>query len=259
MSKKKAMFFRGKEGGVPVFQLTTTSTSSTWKPKATKTGEIITWTVTGDASGVYVNDNPTIDLSGNTGTAIITATASDWLTTTSVINISSASNVPELITAELTIFEGTVLSNFTLSISSLPDMTSLVLPLFEGGNQLNLQNNDSLIDLDLKNIDVRTSFQCQGSANLTNITNINLASTKQIQAFGCNISYFDVSTCTSCTLFRIQNNNQTAAVTDQTFQDMVTANFTNAAIRIRNNRTAASDANYATLLANGCTFQFYST
>lgn len=58
----------------------TTSTSATWSPtNINKTGSTLRWTVSGGTTGIYDANDPTIDLSGNSGTAIITVTSDDDL------------------------------------------------------------------------------------------------------------------------------------------------------------------------------------
>jgi len=248
------MFFNKVGVAERAIVYTTTSTTATWKPQTTK-ATTLTWEVTGDATGTYVATNPIIDLSGNTGTAIITATTLDW-TDLSVITITAA-NCPNLITVDLSGADGETLT--TINISSHPTMTSFKLPSATV-SICSILNNDGLTTLDVTGLNPTTNFLPYNSNNIATITNINMPNVVQVQMYACNlVNGVDLTSFSSATLMRIQNNNMTTTATDQSLADMVTSGMINCAIRMRNNRTSASDADFATLQSRGCTFTFYTT
>ena len=156
------------------FVIETTSTSATWSPTlVTHTGSTLTWTVTGDASGTYNADDPTIDLSGNTGTAIITVTD---ITTLTVMYLNS-------------------LNITSLDVSALVDLTTLRC----------FSNQLTTLDLS-SNASLQIAY-CYSNPSLSNINISGLTNLTQLRVQSCGLSTLDTTTNTNLDTLHIQNNN----------------------------------------------------
>jgi len=146
------------------FVIETTSTSATWSPqKVTHTGSTLVWTVSGGASGVYNADKPTIDLSGNSGTAISTVT-------------------------NITTF--TELWAYSLNIKAVD------LSVLTGLTDLRIHTNQ-LTSIDLSNNIALTSAQVYSNPALSVINVAGLASLTSLRIQSCNFSTIDLSTNTA--------------------------------------------------------------
>lgn len=163
--------------------LTTQSTSATWSPSAvTNSGDVLQWEVTGDASGSYTANLPVIDLSANTGTAIITVSSTDWSLVTNFRLINK-----EIVTANFSIAVG--LTSFWLATD--PNLISVTgfENLVNLGNDTRLFSNSNYADvLDLRNNTSLTNcayfyanrFTKVNVTGRTNITNLQIYSNQNI-------------------------------------------------------------------------------
>jgi hypothetical protein len=173
MSRKKN-FFGGKT--VNKIIIHTTSTLPNWtSTKFTNSGGTITWEVTGDATGTYTG-SPNIDLSGNTGTAIITATSTDDLAGLTLLwfhtrNITYADFSGALNLIELSLSQNQIT---TFIPPPSPVLGYLNLYLNSGVSSIDLSLNTGLYFLNLQQTTVTT---ITGIANLANLTDLNVVLT----------------------------------------------------------------------------------
>ncbi len=220
MGVLKKLIFRMKRNVVKYMTLSTTSVSATWSPASiTNTGVTLTWDVTGDIAPTSQNvDDPTFDLSANTGT----------------VNM----NVYDVI--GLTNFQ-----IFTFNLTALDISGAINLITFQC-----TQNSITTLDVS-KNIALQ-SLQCARNSITTLDVSLN-TSLVTLQCFINNITTLNISLNTSLRELGCYGNNQTATVTDQIFIDLDTNGVINGTLNIRNNRTAASDTARANLITKGWT------
>lgn len=195
----------------------TTSTSGTWSPSTVNnSGDILRWTVSGDASGVYDANDPTINLSGNTGTAIITITSnddlaglttcrfsslaitsadvSDWTACTelwffgngALTEIVGTENLVNLTSIDcransLTVFNGSFpLITGTVKLNQ-NDFTTFNTSGFPNATGMDLWGMSTLTSVDVSSSTSLTSLTLSGNANMTTITGLsNLTSLTNI-------------------------------------------------------------------------------
>ena len=201
MSKKKTLFFSPQESSY--VEILTTSTSSTWRPQSSaKTGSLLNWEVSGDASGSYIGNRPTIDLSGNTGTAIIKITSADQLSgwfRLYVYNLDVVSSNFQNVTDMITLY---VYQNQNMTDINLVGMDSLEI--------IFCYQNTSLTSIDFSN--------CPniGNINLTSSSNISTlilgesdfsSNFKRIEMNACNVSDIDLQYATELERLRANDNN----------------------------------------------------
>ena len=190
-------------GQASYVEILTTSTSSTWQPQSSvKTGSLLNWEVSGDASGSYIDNRPTIDLSGNTGTAIIKITSADQLSGWSrlyVYNLdvvsSNFQNVRDMI---------------TLYVYQNQNMTDINFVGMDSLEQVFCYQNTSLTSIDFS--------KCPniGNINLTSSSNISTlilgesdfsSNSNSIEMNSCNVSEIDLQYATELERLRINDNN----------------------------------------------------
>jgi hypothetical protein len=154
----------------------TTSTLANWtSSKFTYSGGTITWEVTGDATGTYTG-SPNIDLSGNTGTAIITVTSTDDLAGLTLLwfhtrNITYADFSGGINLIEISLFQNQIT---TFIPPSSPVLGYLNLYLNTGLSSIDLSLNTGLYFLNLQQTIITT---ITGIANLVNLTYLSLVLT----------------------------------------------------------------------------------
>lgn len=230
---------------VPSVVLTTTSTSATWSPTTVaKSGATLRWTVTGGASGVYDANDPTIDLSGNVGTATITVTSaddlagwttcrfsslsitsadvSDWTTCTELwffgntslgANLTGTQYITNAATFDLrnngltslTLPTGTTLTNLQLDFSALASITNLAGAT--GLQILDINNNSVITSINLSSNTALTSFTastCPSLSSIVGLSNLTNLTTLNIAIAG--FDTIDVDANNLLTDLRVQAN-----------------------------------------------------
>ncbi len=103
--------------------LTTTSTSSTWSPaQVSNTGNILKWSVSGGITipEIVIND-PTLNLSGNTGVATITITSDDGFAGLSILNFEPNGVIESEITS-IDVSSATALTRLSTSYNQLTNL-----------------------------------------------------------------------------------------------------------------------------------------
>lgn len=230
-------------GTAPVTEvvMTTTSTSATWTPDvSTKTGAVLRWTVSGGASGVYDANKPTINLSGNTGTATIKVTSTDDLAGwthlrinnkgLTSIDISAFSSLVEfwvfnnptltsvtgyrqhlgitylhLGNTAVSAIDVTGMSNLvTLVCSNNPNLTSLILTGCSAITTINA-GATGISSIDATPCAGLVTLDCFNSASLSNINISGLASLTTINAYNTAITLLDTSTNTALVNLKVQD------------------------------------------------------
>lgn len=156
--------------------LTTQSTSAAWTPTAvTNSGDLLQYEVTGGVTASYLANKPTIDLSGNTGTATITISSTNWALVTAF-----RLNACEIITADFTIAVG--LTNIWLNIT--PQLTSVIgfKNLINLTGDCRMFSNPNLIhNLDLRDL---TSLTNCGNFYSNKLTSVNVTGRSNILNLG---------------------------------------------------------------------------
>ena len=222
----------------------TLSTNANWSPDAViNTGNQLKWVVTGDALGTYNSDDPTIDLSSNTGTAIVTVTSSDDLVNLtkcrfSNLNITSIDITQWASCIELWIFGSSSLSQIvglesvqnsptfdlrqngltTLGSGNFPNVTNLKIEgnkfislalgsQFPNLTTLSCYSMSTLTTLDLSNMSSLTSILASSLSNLTSITNLSGASgLTSLNLVNSGLTSIDTSGNSSLNSILVQNN-----------------------------------------------------
>ena len=200
--------------------LSTTSTSATWSPSTvTNTGATLTWDVTGDITPTSQNlDTPSFDLSLNSGTVNMVA-----------YDVSG-----------LTIFYC-----YSNNLTLLDVSQNIALEQLECGiNQLttlNVSNNIALTDL-------YCSANQLTSLNVSSNINLRFLACQDNQLPSLDLSHINIIEYLDCF-----GNNMSPTATDQIYIDLANGTTYEGFLRIRNNRTAASDTARATLVSRGWT------
>ena len=158
-----------------VIVLETTSTSATWSPSLIDNtgGSTLQWEVTGDASGSYSADDPTIDLSGNLGTAIITVSSADDLVNLVTFNVNGLS----ITSADLS--GGVSLDYVRLDSNSLTTFSADGLVLLD---RLLLNSNTSLTTIDVSGATLLRDLECVSCSSLTAIDISSNANIEELSA-----------------------------------------------------------------------------
>jgi Leucine-rich repeat (LRR) protein len=259
----KKLIFRTKKAVAKVLTLSTTSTSATWSPNlVTNSGATLTWDVTGDITPTSQNvDDPTFDLSANTGTVNMDVYDVTNLTSLSLFSNGLTSlNVSDAINLNYLYFTLNQLTSINISTNiSLIDFSC---------------NNNSLTTLDVTNnvnltrltcsANLLTSLNVSNNVNLTDLqfhtnqlTSINLNLNINLTRLDCSsnsLSLIDLSANTLLNDVYINGNNMSATATDQIYIDLASGSGVSGYLQIRNNRTSASDTARATLVSRGWTF-----
>ena len=199
--------------------------------------------MTGDALGTYNSDDPTIDLSSNTGTAIVTVTSSDDLVNLtkcrfSNLNITSIDITQWASCIELWIFGSSSLSQIvglesvqnsptfdlrqngltTLGSGNFPNVTNLKIEgnkfislalgsQFPNLTTLSCYSMSTLTTLDLSNMSSLTSILASSLSNLTSITNLSGASgLTSLNLGNSGLTSIDTSGNSSLNSILVQNN-----------------------------------------------------
>lgn len=194
--------------------ITTTSTSATWSPASVvKSGSTLAWTLSGDITPTAYNVNdPTIDLSANTGTVTIKVTSDDDLAGLTTLRLAS------LDITSLDVSKATDLTDFwctgngaLTSITGLSDLTSLT--------SIRLNSNGLTGTFDISSIlSGVTNFQfLNGNAfttvivtGRTDITKLGLYTNSSLTTItglaDCtSLDYINVSSCANLTTLDIPN------------------------------------------------------
>ena len=182
----------------------TTSTSATLSPSTvTNSGSTLKWTVTGDATGIYDANDPTIDLSGNTGTAIITITSADNLVGLTTIRLGSMNITSIDVSAATSLTSFWCFINAALTeIVGLENLTSLT-ELVAINNGLTTLNTTGLTLLN----SIRVEFNYTlGSFDIS--TNTALTS---LQCNSCGLTSLDISTNTALKVITASSNSLTVS------------------------------------------------
>ena len=235
----RKLLFRMKKS-VAHLTLSTTSTSATWSPLTiTNTGATLTWDISGDIAPTSQNvDDPTFDLSANTGTVNMDVYDVSGLTFVYISGDLSAINIDEAIS--LVEFNCNINTISTLNVSN----NTLLEVIGIGGNNLSSLN----VDNNLLLIQLICQYNSLPSLNTSNNTDLQL-----LYCDNNNISSLDLSTNTLLNSVQVQGNNMLPSVTDQIYIDLANGNGVNGDLKIRNNRTSASDTARATLVSRGWT------
>ena len=209
---------RLRNTAIPALTMSSTSVSSGWSPsQITNSGSTLEWTVSNGVTiaKTTIND-PTFDLSGNSGTADILVEEVDGLT---VLNISE-------------------LSLTALDVSNNTALGALICP------------SNTISTLDVSNNTALTSLNCRSNT----ISTLDVSTNTELTSLYCydnTISTLDVSNNTELIYLSCYGNNQAAAITDQIYIDLDANGKSNGYLEIRNNRTSASDGARANLITKG--------
>jgi len=245
---KKILFRMKKVASIAKhLTLSTTSTSATWSPLTiTNTGATLTWDISGDIAPTSQNvDDPTFDLSANTGTVNMDVYDVSGLTFVYISGDLSAINIDEAIS--LVEFNCNINTISTLNVSN----NTLLEVIGIGGNNLSSLN----VDNNLLLIQLICQYNSLPSLNTSNNTDLQL-----LYCDNNNISSLDLSTNTLLNSVQVQGNNMLPSVTDQIYIDLANGNGVNGDLKIRNNRTSASDTARTTLISRGWTInESYTT
>jgi hypothetical protein len=257
--------------------LETTSTSASWSPSGVNnSGSTLKWTVTGDATGIYDANDPTIDLSGNTGTAIITITSADnlaGLTTCRFSNLSiteadvsawtACTQLWFAVNAGLTEIVGTEnLTNCTyfnliqnnLSTLELPTGTTLTelqldynpltsitgLSSATGLEILDINNNSSITSIDLTSNTALTSFTASSCSNFSSITGLSsLSNLETLNIASCDFDTIDLTGATSLDNVRLQTNSLDVTSINNVILDLDSFGVSNGTLNYSNQSPTA--------------------
>lgn len=196
--------------------LQTTSTSASFSPQTvSKSGDILKWTVTGDASGIYDANDPTIDLSGNTGVATITITSDDDLAGLTTCRFNTLSLVALDVTdwvdcTELFVFGNSGLTEIvgldSLQIPSKFDVRNNGLTTLGTGIFPNLTNLQAT-GIKVTTLDAGVQFPNLQTLALTssNLNSLNVTGLSSLTTFICGsykgTSFIGLNTLSAMTQF----------------------------------------------------------
>jgi len=154
-----------------------TTSTSLWSPtKITNSGAILKWEVTGGVTIGEISANvPTFELSGNTGTAIITITSDDGFVGLTEMDLRG-------------------LDITSLEISNVSELTQLIA-FSNNLNLIDLSGNSNLTDIRLQ------------TNNLSALTVSNMPDLAILVAFDNALSTIDVGSNLSLTGLNVKNNN----------------------------------------------------
>ncbi len=195
--------------------LTTPSTSSTWSPaQVVNIGTTLRWSVSGGITipEVVIND-PTLNLSGNTGVATITIASDNGFAGLSVLSFESS---------------GTQVSS--IDISDATPLQGLNL-LYNNVNSIDLSNNSNL-----------TSFRIRGDGQLASGV-LNISQNSQltyIEASDSNLTTLDISNNLLLNEVHLFGSKLTSSVLDKILNDLDNHGQTNGNLEIRNQQTGQS-------------------
>jgi hypothetical protein len=250
--------------GVQYIFLSTTSTSATWSPnEIINGGTILTWDVTGNITPTSQNVNdPTFNLSANTGTVNMDIYDADGVTGIMLrlleitsINTSGASNLLyfDVRGNQLTSIDVSNNINITALVCSDNQLTSLNLSSNTSITNLDIYNNQ-LTSLDVSLMPSLTTLIFYNN-QLTNIDISNNSLLNRIDAYNNLIPNIDISNNPLLSIVWIQGNNQSPSATDNIIVTLAGFSVSGGYLKIRNNRTSASDTARATLISRGWTVQ----
>ncbi len=214
--------------------LTTTSTSSAWSPLVVaNSGPTFTWEVSGGITIPEVEiDDPTFDLSTNSGVATITITSSDG-------------------------FDGLTYLNFWNDNGVGSELTSIDVSNAQNLDRLDLRENQ-IVSLDLSQNPILNRVSVRGSGNLTSgvldISNNPLMT--RVEADRTDLASLDISNNPLLNYVRVFNTELTTADLDQLVNDLDGFGISNGNLEIRNNEGGLSPSAqpaFNNLIAKGWT------
>lgn len=229
--------------GVATMTIETTSTSASWGVNVTNGNSSAIWEVTGGVTiapfELVGNSDPVLDLSGNTGTAIVTAKGFDNMTAVqSRFSDITSVNVFDLIDATDIDFNNNLLT--TIDVSKNTNLLTLIV----GVNQLTSINVTNNVNLEALFI------------NSNNITTIDTSSNPllfRLDVHNNNLTDLDISNNPLINFIQFYGNSIPPTVTDSVLDTLDSNGISNGTAYIPNNRTSASDTDYNSLIAKGWT------
>ena len=225
MGVLKKLIFRMKKA-VAYLTLSTTSVSATWSPQTvTNTGATLTWDVSGDIAPTSQNvDDPTFDLSANTGTVNMNVYDVGGLTQLYIYSLNISN---------LNITEATALTSLYCYSNSL--------------TALNVSTNTTLIAL-----------YCNSNSLTALDVSTNTALTR-LYCYSNSLTTLNVSTNTALTDLQCQLNSFSDTVTNSILASLVAHNKSNGTLHYRNNETGQGITDRETLVTRGWTIINYTT
>lgn len=199
----------------------TTSQSATWSPLSViKTGDILRWEVSGGATGTYFANDPTIDLTANTGVAIIKIISTDGYAGVATLRLTSLNIIKINVTLAIGLTSLWLSTNQLTEIVGLSDLVNLT--------DLRI-NTNQITSLDLRpftfltapiissnqftsvNVTGRTNLlnlSPNSNPNLTSITGLSTATAlTTLNIAACDFSTLDVDALTSLQILNFSSNN----------------------------------------------------
>ena len=178
--------------------LSTTSTSSSWSPfSVTNLGDTLTWDSTGGFVGTIVADDPTFDLSTNSGIANMSVYNVEQVT---ILRIQSL-NLTSLNPSELKSVTRLDIDNNSLTTIDTSELTEL---------ELYRCHNNNFTTLDLSNNTLLTFVECF-SNSLTSIIGLsNLTLLNSFNCFGNSLTTIDLTSSVNLTTLFCYNNSLTS-------------------------------------------------
>ena len=210
-------FFAGIIGQAQI-TLTTTSTSAAWSPETViNSGLPLRWSVSGGVTiPEVVTNDPTFDLSGNTGTATITITSDDGFAGLTLLDMLSDYPTGGLIT-NIDLSNATALTTLDMRYNQL--------------TTLDLSQNTALTSLIIRGNDQFPDQALNTSAN-TQLT--------IFRADDTGINSVDLSNNPLLTDVRLYGSRLTSAVLDQMLIDLDNHGLSNGNLQIRDQQTGQS-------------------
>jgi hypothetical protein len=190
------------------FVITTDSVSAGWTPSiVTNSGSTLSWVVTGGTTGTYNTDNPTIDLSGNSGVATITVSSADDLVGLTVLRF---------LTHKITTLNiGGATSLLTLRFFDV-DLDSIAnLDLLTSLTWFELRNNDGAnFALDLTSCTPLDTLDVYSNTNITSVDISGLTSLTTADVYSnTGLTTVDVTGCTLLNTLFLQSCTSLATIT----------------------------------------------
>lgn len=266
--------------GIGVF-ITTPSVNSTWSPQTVNnSGATLRWTVTGDASGIYDANDPTIDLSGNTGTASIAVTSADdigGLTTCRFTSLELATIDVTDWTActELWIFGSTLLTEIVglenIQLPSIFDLrsnglTTLGAGVFNNVVTLKIEGNkfvslvlgtqfSNVVTLSCNSMGTLTLLSLTGmsslvtlvASSLVNVTSVvglsTLTALASLNLANGGLTALDISSNVLLTNITVQNNTLNTSVVNNIILDADSAGLSSGTLNYSSNSAPSATEN----------------